>query len=109
MIQVTREALGEFKRLQEGQEDRSLVLRLYARNVDGGLRYGMGWGPAEEDDIVIEAEGVSLHIEELSVPFLAGAQISYFEEELRRGFSIRPGGAGGGCACGGGGCGCGAR
>jgi hypothetical protein len=71
----------------------------------------MAWSEAEDGDVVLESEGVSIHLEELSVPFLAGVQIGYIEEELRRGFSIRAPGMGGGCACGGhgggGGCGCG--
>ena len=106
MIQVTREALEQFRVLTEQQEDKTLVLRLYASNEDGQLRFGMGWSEGDENDVVVESDGVSLHLEEDSVPFLAGIQIGYIEEELRRGFSIRVPGMGG-CACGGGSCGCG--
>ncbi len=110
MINVTREALDRFRTMSQEQDDKNVVLRLYARNVDGQLRYGMSWGAAEEDDVVIEGDGVSLHVEELSIPFWSGAAIDYVVEDLRQGFTIRGPGTGG---CGGGGCGsgcsCGAR
>jgi iron-sulfur cluster assembly accessory protein len=110
MINVTQEALARFRTLTDQQEDKSLVLRLYARNADGALRYGMSWGEADESDVVVESEGVALHLEEFSVSFLAGAQVGYIQDELRHGFSIRgPGMGGGGCACGRGSCGCGGR
>jgi iron-sulfur cluster assembly accessory protein len=108
VIQVTQEALDQFKTLAEQQDDKSLVLRLYAREEGGQMRFGMAWSEAEESDVVLESDGVCLHLEEVSVPFLAGVQIGYVEEELRRGFSIRVPGMGG-CACGGGSCGCGAN
>src|SRR2546426_1020867 len=69
MISVTPEALDRFRAMVTEQDDKALVLRLYARNVEGELRYGMSWGEPEEDDVVVEGDGVSLYVEELSVPF----------------------------------------
>ena len=111
MIQVTSSALNRFRSMVEENDDKEVVLRLYARNDAGQLRYGMGWGAAEDDDVVIEGDGVSLHIEELSVPFWSGAAIDYVVEDLRQGFTIRAPGMGGGCGGGGcgGGCSCGSR
>lgn len=110
MISVTREALDRFRMMQDQQEDKTLVMKLFVRNIEGSLRYGMAWAEAEDSDIIVESDGVRLHLEEFSVPFLAGAEISYIVEDLRQGFSIRNpnlGGCGGG-GCGGG-CSCGAR
>ena len=106
MISVTREALDRFRAMSDEQDDKNVVLRLYARNVEGQLRYGMSWGEREEDDIVIEGDGVSLYVEELSIPYWNGAAIDYYMEDLRQGFTIRAPGSGGGCACGGN-CSCG--
>src|SRR5256885_9400440 len=89
MISLTREALDRFRAMSADQDDKDLVLRLYARNVEGELRYGMSWGEPEEDDVVVEGDGVSLHVEELSVPFWNGAAIDYYIEDLRQGFTIR--------------------
>lgn len=110
MISVTREALDRFRLMQDEQEDQNLVMKIFVRNIEGNMRYGMAWAEAEENDVVVESDGVRLHLEEFSVPFLAGVEIGYIVEELRQGFSIRNPNAGG---CGGGGCGggcsCGAR
>ena len=112
MINVTREALERFKSMQASQDDKTLVLKLYAQPVDGQVRYGMSWSEADESDVVLESDGVCLHVDELSVPFWAGAEVGYISEDLRQGFTIRnPRMGGGGCGGGGcgGGCSCGAR
>jgi iron-sulfur cluster assembly accessory protein len=112
MINVTREAMERFRSMIEAQEDKNLVLKLYAQPVEGQVRYGMAWSEAEESDVVLESDGVCLHVDELSVPFWAGAEVNYLQEELRQGFAIRnPRLTGGGCGGGGcgGGCSCGAR
>ncbi len=112
MINVSREAMDRFKAMIEDRDDATLVLKLYAQPVDGQIRYGMSWSAAEESDVVLESDGVSLHVDELSVPFWAGAEVGYLTEDLRSGFTIRnPRLQGGGCGGGGcgGGCSCGAR
>ncbi|HEY7268910.1 MAG TPA: iron-sulfur cluster biosynthesis family protein [Dehalococcoidia bacterium] len=111
MINVTREALERFRSMQAAQDDANLVLKLYAQPVEGQVRYGMSWSEAEESDVVLESDGVCLHVDELSVPFWAGAEVGYVSEDLRQGFTIRGPGMGGGCGGGGcgGGCSCGAR
>lgn len=109
MISVTPEALHQFRQMSEDRAS-DLVIRLYVRSVDGRMRYGMAWGQAEDSDIVLEGQGVCLHVEEMSAPFLAGAEIAYLRDESRQGFSIRvPKAEAGGCGCGRGTCGCGAR
>lgn len=112
MINVSREAMDRFRTMLDAQEDKSLVLKLYAQPVDGQVRYGMSWSEADESDVVLESDGVCLHVDELSVPFWAGAEVGYLVDDLRQGFSIRnPRIMGGGCGGGGcgGGCSCGAR
>jgi iron-sulfur cluster assembly accessory protein len=115
MINVTREAMERFRSMIAAQEDKSLVLKLYAQPVDGQVRYGMSWSEADETDLVLENDGVCLHVDELSAPFWAGAEVGYVTEELRQGFTVRNprlmgGGCGGGaCGCGAGGCGCAAE
>jgi iron-sulfur cluster assembly accessory protein len=109
MITVTPEALQRLKTMVTEQGGGSLVLRLYARNVEGRVQYGMAWGKAAESDIVIESDGICLYVEEDSVPSLAGSRISYVEDVFRRGFTISSASMARGCACGNSSCGCGAR
>ncbi len=109
MISVSPEALERLKQMS-GQRDDSLVMRLFVRALEGQMRYGLGWGEPEESDIVLDGDGISIHVEEFSAPFLTGAQIHFVDDGQRQGFSIRvPRSEGGGCACGRGSCGCGAR
>ena len=65
------------------------LLKLYAQPVDGQVRYGMSFSEAEENDVILESDGVCLHVDELSVPFWAGAEVGYVMEDLRQGFTIR--------------------
>jgi iron-sulfur cluster assembly accessory protein len=112
MINVTRDALNRFRDMISEQDDKTLVLKLYAQPQDGQVRYGMSWSEAEESDVVLESDGVCLHVDELSAPFWAGAEVNFINEDLRQGFTIRnPRLGGGGCGGGGcgGGCSCGAR
>ena len=87
MISVTREALDQFRTMLQGQDDKTLVLKLYAQPVEGQVRFGMSWSDPDESDVVLESEGVALHVDELSAPFWAGAEIGFMQEELRQGFS----------------------
>jgi hypothetical protein len=47
------------------------VLKL-AQPLDGQIRYGMSWSGGESD-VVLDSDGVSLHVDNFSVPFWAGA------------------------------------
>ena len=66
-----------------------------------GYQYGMAIAQEpEEDDAVIEQEGVRILIDADSVGYISGAEIDYTEDMMKSGFTIFNPSAVSTCACG---------
>jgi iron-sulfur cluster assembly protein len=66
-----------------------------------GYQYGMAIARSrEEDDIAIEASGVTLLVDSESAPLLDGAEVDYVEDLMKSGFTIFNPNATRSCACG---------
>ncbi|HEY4685745.1 MAG TPA: iron-sulfur cluster assembly accessory protein [Dehalococcoidia bacterium] len=66
-----------------------------------GYSYGMAIARnREEDDIAIEAAGVTLLVDPESAPLLDGAEVDYVEDLMKSGFTIFNPNAVKSCACG---------
>jgi Fe-S cluster assembly iron-binding protein IscA len=51
---------------------------------------------------------VRLIVDQVSAPFLSGAEVDFVDSVMQKGFTIsNPNAGGGGCGCGNGSCGCG--
>ena len=103
---LAAEKLGEA--ITEQGEEGSLLRVMVMPGGHGGFQYMMGMEKeAKSDDITIEAENVTVLVDQESAPLVEGAQIDYVDGLMRSGFVIsNPNLQGeGGCACGGGGCG----
>ncbi|MSQ41579.1 MAG: iron-sulfur cluster insertion protein ErpA [Dehalococcoidia bacterium] len=78
------------------------ALRLFV--VGGGCsgyQYGMAIAEqAEDDDTVIEQEGVRIVVDADSTRYLSGAEIDYTEDLMKSGFTIYNPTATSSCACG---------
>jgi iron-sulfur cluster assembly protein len=66
-----------------------------------GYQYGMAIARSrEDDDISIEASGVTLLVDAESAPLLDGAEVDYVEDLMKSGFTIFNPNATRSCACG---------
>jgi len=66
-----------------------------------GYQYGMALAREfEEDDLVIDHEGVKLVVDPDSAPMLEGAEIDYVDDLMKAGFTIYNPNAVKSCACG---------
>lgn len=66
-----------------------------------GFQYSFNFDTAcGADDRVIEAEGVRVVIDEVSLPFLAGAEVDYVEDLIGASFQVRNPNATAACGCG---------
>jgi len=79
----------------------------------GGPTFGMAFDRPRNGDKVVQIDGFSIVVDDLSAAMLEGARIDYVQDLNVSGFKITslntptaPEG-GGGCGCGSGGCGCG--
>ena len=93
------EKVREFMK-QEGRED--LYLRVYVSGGGcAGLSYGMGFEEkADEEDAVIEENGVKLLVDSYSSRHLQGTEIDYIESLMGSGFKINNPNVTKSCSCG---------
>ena len=110
IIDITSTAAQQLEKVLAEQGEESSLLRIMVMpGQHGGYQYMLGVEQeANADDVVIEAENISVLVDGESAPLVEGAQIDYVDGLMRSGFVIsnpNMAAAGGGCACGGGGCG----
>ena len=91
--------VGEFMK-QEGKDN--LFLRVYVSGGGcSGLSYGMGFEEkSEEDDHIIEQNGVKVLIDGYSQRYLKGANIDYIESLMGACFKINNPNVTKSCSCG---------
>ena len=66
-----------------------------------GFQYGLNIEDApEDDDEVLEMDGVKVFIDPFSAQYLAGVEIDYVSSMMGQGFTFRNPNAAGGCGCG---------
>jgi len=101
-IMVTPKAAEKVKEFmkQEGRDD--LYLRVYVSGGGcAGLSYGMGFEEkADQDDTVIEENGVKLLVDSYSSRYLKGTEIDYIESLMGAGFKISNPNVTKSCSCG---------
>ncbi|HEY8447437.1 MAG TPA: iron-sulfur cluster insertion protein ErpA [Thermomicrobiales bacterium] len=121
LITMTPEAVAQLKKFLEEQGTPDHALRVFvAPGGCSGLQYGMTIEEtAEEDDTIVDIDGVRLLVDSFSAMYLQGAEVDYVNSLMGGGFTVRNPNAVASCACGhsfdaGGnagtshGCGCGA-
>ena len=103
MIQVTEKAVGEIKRIQAN--DASAGNSLLRVQVTGGGCSGFQYGftfdeETNEDDTIMEKNGVQLLIDAMSYQYLVGAEIDYKDDLEGSQFVIKNPNATTTCGCG---------
>lgn len=103
MIQVTDKAAEKAKAMfVEKGLPQDTGLRVFV--VGGGCsgyQYGMALAKdVDDDDMIIENQGVRLVVDPDSAPLLEGAEIDYVDDLMKAGFTIYNPNAVKSCACG---------
>ena len=66
-----------------------------------GFQYGLNIeDAAEDDDEIMEIDGVTVFVDPFSAQYLEGVEIDYVTSFMGQGFSFRNPNASGGCGCG---------
>jgi iron-sulfur cluster assembly protein len=85
---------------ERGQEDAALRVFVVGGGCSG-YQYGMAIAQGREDgDVVIEHAGVTVLVDQESLPLMKGAEIDYVDDLMKSGFTIFNPNAVKGCACG---------
>jgi iron-sulfur cluster assembly protein len=102
IVNVTEKAALKAKTILAERGIENGALRVFV--VGGGCsgyQYGMAIARnREEGDLAIEANGVTILIDEESAPLLEGAEVDYVEDLMKSGFTIFNPNAVKSCACG---------
>lgn len=102
MINITESTVEKIKDLLLEENNSNLKLRIF---VQGGGCSGMSYGftfdeEQNEDDFVIEKDGVKMLVDSISMQYLTDATIDYKEDLMGAGFSINNPNAETSCGCG---------
>ncbi len=101
LVTVTKKAAEKIKEFIK-EDDQGEYLRMYVQGGGcSGLSYGMGFEKEkEEDDLLIEENGVKLIIDTYSVDHLKGASVDWIEGLMGSGFKINNPNVTKSCSCG---------
>jgi len=98
----TDSAASKVKELIEEEANEELKLRVFVSGGGcSGFQYGFTFDETiNEDDFVIEKQGVRLLVDSMSVQYLLGAEIDYQENAQGAQFVIKNPSAASTCGCG---------
>lgn len=101
-VSVTDSAMRRLAEIVAAEGGQGLVLRVA---VSGGGCSGFQYGftlddTVQDDDVVIERDGLKVVIDGVSLDLLAGAEIDFVEELSGASFRIRNPNASSSCGCG---------
>ena len=101
-VQLSKAAAARVQAIAAKQGKPGLKLRL---QVDGGgcagFQYKFGLEEqAAEDDVAVVTDGVTLLVDPVSLPFLAGSEVDFVESLAGKAFQVKNPNATSGCGCG---------
>ncbi len=101
-LNFTAAAARKVRALIDEEQNPALKLRVYIQGGGcSGFQYGFSFEEgAEEDDLAVERDGVTLLCDPLSLAYLGGAEIDYSESLQGAQFVIRNPNAKTTCGCG---------
>ena len=101
LVGLTSAATEKVRGLLEQEGDAQLGLRVFvAGGGCSGLQYGMTLDEEQEGDVVIEAEGLRVLVDEMSAQYLSGSEIDYVDSLMGAGFTVNNPNAVSTCGCG---------
>lgn len=101
-LHISESAVNKVKALLEEEQNEALNLRVY---ITGGGCAGFSYGfkfdeAANEEDTVVERDGVKMLVDSLSIQYLMGATVDYSEGLQGARFTVDNPGATSTCGCG---------
>jgi iron-sulfur cluster insertion protein len=101
-LQFTSAAAHKVRELMLEEGNPSLKLRVYIQGGGcSGFQYGFSFDEdAQEDDLAVETDGVTLVVDPVSLQYLTGAEVDYSESLHGSQFVIRNPNAKTTCGCG---------
>lgn len=101
-IQITNSAVAKVKALVEEEANEDLKLRVFVTGGGcSGFQYGFTFDElVAEDDALIEKDGITVVVDAMSYPYLAGSEVNYEEGLQGSRFVVQNPNASSTCGCG---------
>jgi len=100
-ISVTEAAAEKVKAALAKQDKPDFALRLYVSGGGcSGFQYGLAFDQKNEEDHMIESNGVKILVDRESAKYLDGSEIDYVESVMGEGFKVNNPNAVETCGCG---------
>ncbi len=101
-LTISHDAVQRINQLLEARNSSDLRLRVY---IEGGGCSGFQYGfqfdeTSEEDDILMEYQGVKVIVDMLSLQYLSGAEIDFKDDIMGSRFLVNNPNASATCGCG---------
>ena len=103
MITITDSAVVKLKEILAEEQDPNLKVRMFVQGGGcSGFQYGFTLDDqgAQEDDFVIEKDGVELLVDAMSSQYVQGAEVDWKEDAMGAQFAIKNPNAQTTCGCG---------
>ena len=102
MVTIEQGAVDKIKSLLAEEDNQDLKLRLFVSGGGcSGFQYGFTFDESKnEDDFVVEKDGVTLLVDAMSMQYLNGATIDYSKTLMAEQFEIKNPNATSKCGCG---------
>jgi iron-sulfur cluster assembly protein len=102
VVTMTARATDKLKEVIAKQGRADLALRVYVTPGGcSGFSYGMTFAEGrEQDDMLVEANGVSIVVDPMSAMYLKGSEIDFVDALMVGGFALRNPNAVSSCGCG---------
>ena len=103
MITITDSAVAKIKEILAEENDPNLKVRMFVQGGGcSGFQYGFTLDDqgAQEEDFVIERDGIELLVDAMSSQYVQGAEVDYTESVTGSQFAIRNPNAQTTCGCG---------
>jgi len=100
-LMVSAKAAARIAIILKGEAPGSMLRVSVEGGGCSGFQYKFGFDQAAKpDDITIERDGITVLVDEVSAPLLAGSELDYVTELLGASFQIRNPNATASCGCG---------
>lgn len=102
MLTLTENAVQKIKELLAEENNPNLKLRSFVQGGGcSGMQYGFTFDETQnEDDFVIENDGIAVLVDSMSMQYMTGASIDYKDDLMGSSFSIDNPNAQTSCGCG---------
>jgi len=102
MLTLTENAVQKIKELLTEENNPNLKLRSFVQGGGcSGMQYGFTFDETQnEDDFVIENDGIAVLVDSMSMQYMDGANIDYKDDLMGSSFSIDNPNAQTSCGCG---------